>query len=156
VLIHKDWIYVANPRTASRSTESMLEDVLRGKCTIPPMHHPKTDHPALKSGLPIFGVVRHPLDQLVSWFNHMHLTDFDEFIRTPKHKTWLLNDRLTIYASYMTHALPYEWGVRRIVSTILGYDDVLGYEEPHIGGSGTQRPHWTQDLISSKQVLQRL
>ena len=149
MLIHKDWLFVANPRTASRSVEQMLVTMLGDAVRITDVHHPKTNHPAFKRGLPTYGIVRDPLDQLVSWYHHMGLDDFEAFLKDDS-PNWLLK-RMTIYAGYMTHAFPLELGVTEIVNTIVGNNTANMYEEPYIGATGADKSLWTPALITYAQ-----
>jgi len=147
MVITDEFIYAANPRTASRSTEKLLKRLLGDRARVTRVHHPKTNHPALSTNLPIYGVVRNPLDCLVSWYHHIGKPGtFREFLEIPS-RNWLLKDRLNIYASYITHPLLFDIGVTNIIHAMIGppFEGFL-YNEPMIGVTGSERTLWTQEL----------
>lgn len=123
MIIHEDFIYVANPRTASRATEMVLKDILGDAAQVTKLHHPKTNHSALKRDVPIYGVVREPLEWIVSWYHHTKRpVPFPQFVKEYKNG-WLFNSRLTVYAPYITHLCNYNTlGVEGVVRAIVGFD----------------------------------
>lgn len=148
MLIHRDFIFVCNPRTASRATQGALKQILGDDCYITKQHHPKTGHPALKLGLPIHGVIRDPLSWLVSWSHHnqFEANEFPDFIRRRKGNNWLYSNGLNIYRSYITETHKYEDGVLEIVRKILDRPK-LKMAIPVIGRTGAENNLWNPELI---------
>jgi hypothetical protein len=149
MLIHKDFIFVCNPRTASRATKQALKDILGDSCYIAKQHHVKTGHPALKLGLPIHGVIRNPLHWLVSWSHHMQVPadGFSDFIHQRRNEHPLYSNGLNIYRSYITETHRYEDGVLEIVRKILGMPK-LKMAIPVIGKTGAENNLWNPELIA--------
>ena len=170
MLIHKNFVYVANPRTASRSTELLLREVLGEASTkITNVHHPKTSHPALQlskrvfngsknlgvSGKKVYGVIREPLEWIVSWYNHMQRPmSFKDFLSS-HNSNWLFKDDLCVYHAYITKFIPFELGVSRIVKVITG-SLKEGSIEPWIGETCKDPDLWTPELVTlAKSRFQR-
>ena len=158
VIIHNDYVFVCNPRTASRSTMQALIEVLdkqdkerrqvEGQTFYqnPYLHHPKTSHPALTCGKEVIGVVRNPYDTIVSWYHYTGIpsnTSFRDFV-TSHEATWLYKGSLVVYGAYMTRALNYDLGVNEIVRRITGDTPKGDYQ---IGATGPQPDLWTPELM---------
>lgn len=145
MVVTQDFVYVANPRTASRSTERLVESIY-SPVDVSRVHHVKTNHPKLRTSKPIYGTIREPFSWIVSWFHHVGWPGnrFQEFVKEYTNG-WLFDADLNIYRAYITHTLRYSMGVTGMVEEMsgLGLDET---DEPWIGRTGPERTLWTPEI----------
>lgn len=132
ILVPGKFLFLATPRTASRSLKEMVRQNCKDtKETLEHHVHPEdifSEFPEARD-VPIFTVVREPYDHALSWFYHAvvrnapqreNTRDFLTFLRT-MFISWYFSDRLNVYAEVATHFLPYQAGVVSAYETMTGH-----------------------------------
>jgi len=119
VIIPNKFIFTATPRTGSRAiSEALLRKYPEALSDYPSKHH---DHPTTNLELPVYTVIRNPLDQLLSWWAHVDIRagsprrplqfaeEYENVMFLPKYEKYRLNihadiaDKFLLYSNNMYH-----------------------------------------------------
>ena len=150
IVIPNKFTFVATPRTGSRAiSEALIRKYPDAITEYPNDHHAAPD--SVPTDLPIYTVLRNPLDQLLSWWAHVDLRhnswrgpidfalEYENVMYLPKYDKF----RLNIYGDVATVFMPYDRGLRRVA-------DALDLRDIETVGK-SDLPHISQDEILTLQ-----
>ncbi len=138
MVVTERFVYLATPRTASRSVEQAVLSSSETVVYKSKQHHAPVPEVTEKlrqhEGKPVYTVVREPTRQALSWYYHAkgHLSrDFTDFIKKYKNG-WLFGNHVNIYLNVPDTKitfLPFEHGI----NTVLEYMGLSNTDAPFIG-----------------------
>jgi len=164
VIVPGMFVFVANPRTGSRSVGAALETYakVKGLTRAGCRHSPRSAVP-VDLGLPVYGFTREPVRHVLSWwyfqrqkkhidaFNEevSRLLTFEEFIRKPFFPLNTLDfpqQRLNLYEGIVTKWFRLEDGIEAFFEEVgLGHINDKLTRRDYIGRSGVNEGLITQE-----------
>ena len=171
IMVPDKFVFLASPRTGSRSMKNAIRDHYSDTYLLETREHhihPAdvfTDFPKAWE-VPFYSVFREPMDLMLSWFYHAVVRNspqretpgqFMKFLQKGK-VSWFLNDTMYPYAGLTTHPLVFDTPLETNFETMAG-EEYIGEVDTHVGVLPRKVPHDEMaedlaDVVSTLQLIQ--